>query len=266
MPAKTVAKPVDKPQEEERVPNPKYDLWVVKDQQVLNFLLVSLSREILKHVASEPIAARLWAAIEAMFASQSWARKGTTPMAEYFSRMKALADEMASAGKKLDDEEITPYILAGLDINALTCSRAEATHQQTWLRTAEGIAQAVMAAAVVVVAFSGRQGPPSSSSGPDGERPTCQLCGKIGNTVFRCFKRFDTTFNGVQENKTASVAAGPSAYNIDTNWYSDTGATDHITGELEKLTVKDWYHGGDQVHTASIAGSSNEENPSAQQI
>lgn len=34
----------------------------------------------------------------------------------------------------------------------------------------------------------------------------------------------------------------------------DTGATDHITGELEKLTIHDKYNGKDQIHTASGAG------------
>jgi hypothetical protein len=38
------------------------------------------------------------------------------------------------------------------------------------------------------------------------------------------------------------------------NWYMDTGATDHITGELEKLTVHDKYHGGEQVHAANGTG------------
>lgn len=44
------------------------------------------------------------------------------------------------------------------------------------------------------------------------------------------------------------------SYGIDTNWYSDSGSTDHITGELEKLTVRDKYQGGDQVHTANGSG------------
>jgi hypothetical protein len=35
------------------------------------------------------------------------------------------------------------------------------------------------------------------------------------------------------------------------NWNMDSGATDHITGELEKITVRDSYRGQDQVHTAS---------------
>jgi hypothetical protein len=34
----------------------------------------------------------------------------------------------------------------------------------------------------------------------------------------------------------------------------DSGATDHITSELDKLTVHDKYHGQDQVHTASGSG------------
>jgi hypothetical protein len=34
----------------------------------------------------------------------------------------------------------------------------------------------------------------------------------------------------------------------------DSGATDHITGELDKLTVRDKYTGGDQVHAANGSG------------
>lgn len=71
-------------------------------------------------------AAELWAAIQGLQASQSHARimatrmalataqKGSSLMAEYFTRMKGLADDMASAGKKLDNDEIVSYILMGL--------------------------------------------------------------------------------------------------------------------------------------------------------
>lgn len=52
------------------------------------------------------------------------------------------------------------------------------------------------------------------------------------------------------------------SYGVDTNWYADTGATHHITGELDKLTVRDKYHGHDQVHTASGSGLGHEENTS----
>jgi histone deacetylase 1/2 len=79
----------------------------------------------------------------------------------------------------------------------------------------------------------------------------CQLCKKEGHDVLGCFKRFDHSFTG-QPQKTA--AAATSSYGVDTNWYMDTGATDHVTGELEKLTVHDKYHGGEQILAANGSG------------
>jgi hypothetical protein len=43
-------------------------------------------------------------------------------------------------------------------------------------------------------------------------------------------------------------------YGVDTNWYTDTGATHHLTGELSKLSIADKYKGRDQVHTANGNG------------
>jgi hypothetical protein len=40
----------------------------------------------------------------------------------------------------------------------------------------------------------------------------------------------------------------------DPNWYLDSGAMYHITGELEKLTMHDTYHGKDQVQVANDTG------------
>jgi hypothetical protein len=43
------------------------------------------------------------------------------------------------------------------------------------------------------------------------------------------------------------------SYGVDTNWYIDTGATDHITGEHDKLTILDRYNGPEQVHPLNDA-------------
>jgi histone deacetylase 1/2 len=98
--------------------------------------------------------------------------------------------------------------------------------------------------------IGGRQG--GGRGGHNGDRRTCQLCGKEGHTVLRCYKRFDASFTDVPDNKSASFAT--TNYDVDSNWYMDTGAIDHITGELDKLTIRDKYTGGDQVHTTSRAG------------
>lgn len=79
----------------------------------------------------------------------------------------------------------------------------------------------------------------------------CQLCGKEGHAVVRCFKRFDASVSGPPQK---SAAAATNSYGVDTNWHMDSGATDHITGELERLTVRDKYSGGDQVHATNGSG------------
>jgi hypothetical protein len=74
------AKPDD--DKESPVPNPDYETWIAKDQQVLNYLLSSLSKEIFSQVtALAETAATAWAAIEGVFASQSRARVISTRMA-----------------------------------------------------------------------------------------------------------------------------------------------------------------------------------------
>jgi hypothetical protein len=49
--------------------NPEYDIWVAKDQQVLSYLLTSLSKEILGQLSHHVTASAAWAAIEATYAS-----------------------------------------------------------------------------------------------------------------------------------------------------------------------------------------------------
>jgi hypothetical protein len=41
--------------------------------------------------------------------------KGNLTIALYVGKLKSLADEMVSAWKKLDDEDLVGYILAGLN-------------------------------------------------------------------------------------------------------------------------------------------------------
>jgi hypothetical protein len=78
----------------------------------------------------------------------------------------------------------------------------------------------------------------------------CQVCGKKNHTAAECWHRFDESYTSDQKFAHAASSFG----NVDTNWYMDSGATDHITGELEKLTVRNKYQGGDQIHMVSGAG------------
>ena len=92
--------------------NPKFKKWVAQDQQVLSYLLGSLSHEIGSQITAVTTAAEAWTAIQALHASQSRARiistrmalattsKGASSISEFFTKMKALGDEMASAERR----------------------------------------------------------------------------------------------------------------------------------------------------------------------
>ncbi|WVZ64158.1 hypothetical protein U9M48_013721 [Paspalum notatum var. saurae] len=80
-------------------------------------------------------------------------------------------------------------------------------------------------------------------------RPTCQVCYKYGHSADKCWHRFDEDY--VPDERHAAAALGSN--NIDNNWYTDTGATDHIAGDLEKLAVHVKYNGTDQILTANGA-------------
>jgi histone deacetylase 1/2 len=76
---------------------------------------------------------------------------------------------------------------------------------------------------------------------------TCQICGKPGHNARDCWNRY-------REDDQEEHSANAASYGVDTNWYMDSGATDHITSELEKVTIRDKYRGQEQIHTANGAG------------
>jgi hypothetical protein len=111
-----------------KTPNPAHENWVAVDQQVLGFLLSSVTREVLQQVSTCKTAAAVWSNIEHSFGSLTQVRavntrlalamtqKGNMSVIEYVNKLHALSDEMASVRKALDDEDMVSYILAGLDI------------------------------------------------------------------------------------------------------------------------------------------------------
>ena len=81
----------------------------------------------------------------------------------------------------------------------------------------------------------------------------CQVCGKIGHSALKCGYRFGHSYQAEDKRVTGS-AVTVLAYNVDTNWYTDTGATNHITNDLDCLTTRERYTRKDQVHAANGAG------------
>jgi hypothetical protein len=111
------------------VVNPEYVQWSALEQQVLGFLLTSMTKDVMAQVTTCSTPKEVWALLDQTYASRLKARvvntrmalattqKGSTIISEYIAKMKSLADEMASAGKAPEDVELVSYIMAGLDFD-----------------------------------------------------------------------------------------------------------------------------------------------------
>ncbi|XP_072147987.1 uncharacterized protein [Setaria viridis] len=72
-PAKTMTvEKADKSKEE--VLNPAYEAWQVQDQQLLSYIVNSLTKNVLVSVAMVTTTAEAWAALETMYSARSHAR------------------------------------------------------------------------------------------------------------------------------------------------------------------------------------------------
>ncbi|KAL4292157.1 hypothetical protein GQ457_14G020780 [Hibiscus cannabinus] len=103
-------------------------------------------------------------------------------------------------------------------------------------------------------------------------RPQCQLCGRIGHLVNRCYYRFDQSYDGYSVNLLEEVtdypkAEGDSSHQEgaavfvseefspvvceDTAWFPDSGATAHLTPDLGKFITASPYTGSGKITVAN---------------
>jgi hypothetical protein len=213
-------------------------------------------------------------------------KKGNNSIAEYVSKAHTLADEMALASKKIDDEELISYILAGLDYEYNTVvsslvprpdvitigevySQLVAYKQCVQQQQEESYQASANAASRGRGAIRGCFGshggrspgrgrgrhPGHSPSNTDNSniadnRPRCQVCFKKGHLASDYWNMFDDSY--ISDERYAD--ADTSSYANDSSWYLDTGATDHVTRELEKLAMREKYKGKEKIHGADGAG------------
>jgi hypothetical protein len=92
---------------------------------------------------------------------------------------------------------------------------------------------------------NGSVGHPGNPNNPYRDH-RCDICGKLGHSTLRCWKRFDKNFTRLE--KMANTAT--TSYHLDPVWYADSAATYHIMGDLDKLTMTESYGVQEQVHTS----------------
>ncbi|KAK1644724.1 hypothetical protein QYE76_062529 [Lolium multiflorum] len=341
------------------IQNPNYASWIARDQQVLRWLLNALSPDVLTHVIGLETSAEVWEALNSHVSASSKSRvqhlrtalvetkKNTMSVEKYFSKMKTIAQELAAAGKPIDDDELVWYVLKNLGgeyNNLITAVRA---NPNTTLSDLFGQVQSfdrlhkTEDTSFTSSANLARRGGGAPSRGQDDrggqgnwrddhggqdrwrdDRPrhddgrgrgggghrggyqgrdnggyqdhcreddrsrrrddgdrrddggrrrdrqptrfvdtTCQICTIYGHPAKDCWWRYEEDRERCDNGDRGRKDANFTSHGVDTNWYYDTGATDHITGELNKLSTHDDYHGRDQVRTAEgTAAETTDEN------
>jgi hypothetical protein len=312
------------------IPNPDYGRGVAQDQSILGFLVQNMSKEVLTQMVGLHTSTAVWKVVTEMFASQSQARvvqlrtrlnqcrKENKIGQVNLDKIKDLSDEMATAGKPLDNLDVISHILSVLDeeydgfVAAITAlikaeknvSLSDVYSQFMSYKTQMESRKSIDGPSVNTATRGGRGGGRGHGDHQDqyrdrryeyelannyghggynrkydqcngghggygggrgnggrnsqGNRPnygpctgeTCQIFGKVGHIVVNYWKRHQKNYRGPE--KSAGTAYG--SYGVDTNQYTDSGATDHITRDFEKLHVRDRYNGNEQIHTASGSG------------
>ncbi|XP_073360434.1 uncharacterized protein [Aegilops tauschii subsp. strangulata] len=163
---------------------------------------------------------------------------------EYYRKIRGFADAMASIGKTLNDEEVLGCILAGLgpEFEPLVAS---VTARDDYISLSSFYALLLNAELRHEQQFSFGEIHSSANVAP---------CNSDGRDAGRGNQGGQPEDQRERSGNTANTGS----YIIDTDWYTDTGATGHLTSDLDRLAIHERYGGKDKVHVANGAGLSNE--------
>jgi hypothetical protein len=115
-----------------QVPSRAYAVWFARDQALMSYLVKSLDQDLLAQMIGLTHSHQIWSTIQSLFASQSRARvnflrgalintkKQDMTARKYIATMQGFVQELAAAGKTVDQDELKGYILGGLDDDRYT--------------------------------------------------------------------------------------------------------------------------------------------------
>ncbi|KAF8393863.1 hypothetical protein HHK36_020061 [Tetracentron sinense] len=85
----------------------------------------------------------------------------------------------------------------------------------------------------------------------------CQICGKLSHKALDCFHRMDYAYQGRHPpTQLAAMVAHTNAEQEEETWFADSGANQHITANLEHLTLQQPYTGQENVAVGNGQGLS----------
>ena len=108
---------------ESRSVNPEFVAWMKTNQLLLSWMMSSIQQSLLSTVIDCTTSKQLWESLSSMFISQSQARiqtlrmqiqtvkKGPMSMADYFAKIKLIANTLALAGKPVELNDFVMHVL-----------------------------------------------------------------------------------------------------------------------------------------------------------
>uniref|UniRef100_A0A5K1BAT7 Retrovirus-related Pol polyprotein from transposon TNT 1-94-like beta-barrel domain-containing protein n=1 Tax=Nymphaea colorata TaxID=210225 RepID=A0A5K1BAT7_9MAGN len=206
----------------------------------------------------------------------------------YINKAKAIAHQLAIASKPVDEDDLILQILRGLPSEYLYFNVSmetrkdsvslnelhgflliqEANLKEDDSQTFESIMPAANIASKQVynkqTNYRGRsrnnyqsRGGVRKSEQYKGDRLVCQICGKVGHIAKFCSSYTNLLKEKEITSPQAYHAVSSSTLNQDigyNNWYLDSGATHHITNDINNLSIHAKYKGGDAVKIGDGSG------------
>ena len=84
-----------------------------------------------------------------------------------------------------------------------------------------------------------------SNGSNSGERPICQICGRVGHSAVKCYNRFDNNYQGGDMSQ--AFASMKVSDENGKEWVTDSAATAHVTSSTDNLNSLSCYEGNDTV-------------------
>ncbi|RVW58434.1 Retrovirus-related Pol polyprotein from transposon RE1 [Vitis vinifera] len=244
--------------------NPAYILWNKKDQCVLSWINATLSDKVLASVYGITSAREVWSSLANKFASQSRTRvhhlkrklqtlhQGSMKCTDFLEKAKLVSDELAAVGKPLEDDDLMSYIVSGLNpsFNPFITSLSFATrdknvslktfkpsscHMNCYWKTRillYHLRQIILLSSLPNLTNNSTIANPKNPKmdyAYQGRHPPTQLAAMVAHS------------NAEQEEET---------------WFADSGANQHITANLEHLTLQQPYTGQENVAVGNGQGLS----------
>ncbi|XP_010258436.1 PREDICTED: uncharacterized protein LOC104598212 [Nelumbo nucifera] len=226
----------------QRVMNLKYDDWVQLGQIILGWIISSLTESVVIEVVILTTSAEVWKALSTTYSAISRSRalhlkrqlqsikKGLESIIEYVKRAKVIVDSLATISELVGKENLILCILStpGTKYESIVTVITNKTDFD--FLTINDILRRLL----------NHEAWLEQHNQPTADNPPSANFVAHGGAM--------TSYQGEQQTPSDSVAYHTSVGNeVDPTWYPNSGATHHLTPDVDNLQNRSKYMGLDQV-------------------